>query len=61
MGISGTVVAKESSHIVILDDDFASVVKVSFVVYVSSYFFSLLFLSLLFPHNYMHNFYLEKL
>lgn len=28
MGISGTEVAKESSDIIILDDDFASVVKV---------------------------------
>lgn len=29
MGIQGTEVAKESSDIIILDDDFASVVKVS--------------------------------
>ena len=29
MGISGTEVAKESSDIIILDDDFTSVVKVS--------------------------------
>ena len=28
MGISGTEVAKESSDIIILDDDFTSVVKV---------------------------------
>jgi Ca2+-transporting ATPase len=30
MGISGTEVAKESSDIIILDDDFTSVVKVVF-------------------------------
>lgn len=29
MGMSGTEVAKESSDIIILDDDFTSVVKVS--------------------------------
>lgn len=29
MGLSGTEVAKESSDIIILDDDFTSVVKVS--------------------------------
>jgi P-type Ca2+ transporter type 2C len=31
MGISGTEVAKESSDIIILDDDFTSVVKVGLV------------------------------
>jgi len=31
MGISGTEVAKESSDIIILDDDFTSVVKVCLV------------------------------
>lgn len=31
MGIQGTEVAKESSDIIILDDNFASVVKVSFL------------------------------
>lgn len=31
MGIAGTEVAKESSDIIILDDNFASVVKVSFL------------------------------
>jgi magnesium-transporting ATPase (P-type) len=30
MGISGTEVAKESSDIIILDDDFTSIVKVAF-------------------------------
>lgn len=34
MGISGTEVAKESSDIIILDDNFASVVKVSLVLLV---------------------------
>lgn len=32
MGISGTEVAKESSDIIILDDDFTSVVKVRIIV-----------------------------
>lgn len=32
MGISGTEVAKESSDIIILDDDFTSVVKVRLIV-----------------------------
>lgn len=32
MGIQGTEVAKESSDIIILDDNFASVVKVGFDV-----------------------------
>jgi cation transport ATPase len=32
MGIAGTEVAKESSDIIILDDNFSSVVKVSLVL-----------------------------
>ena len=39
MGMSGTEVAKESSDIIILDDDFASVVKVSvFYVFLEQIF-----------------------
>lgn len=34
MGIQGTEVAKESSDIIILDDNFASVVKVSVIILV---------------------------
>lgn len=35
MGIQGTEVAKESSDIIILDDNFASVVKVRILLYLS--------------------------
>lgn len=52
MGIQGTEVAKESSDIIILDDNFASVVKVSKV----SFFHknlqqSLIFFPFLFSHS----------
>lgn len=38
MGIQGTEVAKESSDIIILDDNFASVVKVITLLYLTLYF-----------------------
>ena len=37
MGISGTEVAKESSDIIILDDNFASVVKVPYHIFSCAY------------------------
>ena len=39
MGIQGTEVAKESSDIIILDDNFASVVKVGLSVHVFLFYF----------------------
>lgn len=36
MGIAGTEVAKESSDIIILDDNFASVVKVGWHLFVNN-------------------------